>query len=876
MQERFVSIPEAMRLLDLHSRVQWFKRLQKHGIEVVQRDGADCIAQKDIAALQEMQKQYTPLEILYEQNHFALSPVERMQTAKFLLRMGLVTQSEHLPYTDQIKRLLSREPHLATLYAVSFYQSLFGPEVENGVRLTELAKSLHMDQLRVACDLYLGKIQDGNLFVCNDFLYFKSSYAVKCEDYHKSRDSLNKLLAEQEYSPEQIVDRLAETFTCGCYDQYYIGSDEGWYCLRKEIRQVKKQLPQILAKLKLEQEGLPQCILDGKAYVQAETWAKQECSNPLFSLDKPKCRDHFKDFLCQNERELEIRQENNVLYLPVERTALQNRMLRFHFDVYGLSEKQIHEKLLLACREKMPVVVKLVQELRPNKSVQNGVLYQFMLHAKHDLPDFSQAEMDHMIKVFDRTSLAQGKCFQRMAMQVEQCYPCKFRSLPTFKDSVRSQISMVKEAYSLEQFACMAHCLFNPAYAQEQNLLSKACKRSAMAEAWLFLCLHWICALRPSDLQKIPILDLPESPQWILEQCRLGALPDILCEEIIDALAFQMQIHPWKPQKTQKYQVPNIKLFFPQSLKRHFGLLYLLVLAHRKLENRENKALFRVPEVELLRKFLGSFFVQQLNEGRFSSRSANKAFLQGIQEQADREGNGIRVEGYILASLARSHKFSDHDLSKITEVYLRDANFTGRTPEYYAQVMFDRGVLSFIPDLMLKILYGQPYEALPVSAQTKLIQTIGFTSVQIEELLLVSMASLQEARKNVVRLLQSCTKAEIRQGLEVISHGQAASKGPNAYCLRRALGQSCDHGTCIGCPYEMQTRADVYLLVRQYEGMMERYRNVKKEKRLAESEKYENIIRRLIPVITEAAAYLQEHEPDGSLLTWMREAIKKC
>lgn len=876
MQKELLPLIEAVQSLDIRSRVTWCKRLAKYDIVIIKQGTTEYISSADFCRLKEMQEAYEPLEAVCAKNGLALSPDKFVQAAKLLAELGLVIKSDELPCTDQIRQYMSKKPHAETIRAIQLFCSTTGPEVDHGVTVGQLAKMTHTKERSIICDLYHEKIRPCHLFYIQGFLYIHPDYADQCVKYHKDRISLNELLSGHRISPEMVFRKVNQEFASGLYDQYYVGSEEGWYGLRRDRNKIKKRIPVYLEEFALEQGGLPEMDLDGIPYVDAAAYAEQICHDSAFMRSNSICRKAYERFLMQNQKMLEIRRQNGACMIPAKRTKQQEKMLALYLESYSRSPEEIYKSLKERLTASMPTAMKLLDMQQPSVLVANGVMMQLLVHAKHDLPDYSQTELNRLTEVFQKAPLVDGKCFEKMVRQAYQNYPCSFRSLPKFKSAARSQVSHEKTAYSFEQFANMAYCLFNPDYAKRENLMQKACEISYMAETWLFLCLHWICALRPSDLQRLPILALPEEPNRIVEQLRQGVLPDDLCEKTIDALAFQIQMNPWKPQKTQKYQVPSIKLFFPQSLKVHFGRLYLLVLSHREIEGRQDASLFRLPSTQGLKKFLGDHFMQQLENGSFSSRSANKAFLQGIQEITDRESREVKIDGYIMASLARSHKINDHELAEVTEIYLRDAKFTGRTPEYFAQIMFDRGILSFIPDLMLKILYGDSYRALSTEAQTAMIQSVNLSPLEIESIMIASASTLQTAQADVIRLLQSKSKEDIVDGLCAIVHGQAASKGMHSYCLRRAMHQTCDHAVCIGCPYEMQTRADVYLLVQQYQEMMQRYRKACKEQRPAEEERYRELIRHLITMISSAAAYLQEHDPSSPMLAWMMEVIQSC
>lgn len=61
----------------------------------------------------------------------------------------------------------------------------------------------------------------------------------------------------------------------------------------------------------------------------------------------------------------------------------------------------------------------------------------------------------------------------------------------------------------------------------------------------------------------------------------------------------------------------------------------------------------------------------------------------------------------MMAALARSHKGGIGTLPEITDVYLKDANFTGYSPEFILREMFERGIFGFIPAILLEMYQGK-------------------------------------------------------------------------------------------------------------------------------------------------------------------------
>ena len=79
---------------------------------------------------------------------------------------------------------------------------------------------------------------------------------------------------------------------------------------------------------------------------------------------------------------------------------MQNTMLTLFFELYGRSEEEVHACMIKKLKVQMPVALSLLEEKNANLKIQNGVMVQLYLHAKHDLPDCSQKEIDHITKAF--------------------------------------------------------------------------------------------------------------------------------------------------------------------------------------------------------------------------------------------------------------------------------------------------------------------------------------------------------------------------------------------------------------------------------------------------------------------------------------------
>ncbi len=150
-------------------------------------------------------------------------------------------------------------------------------------------------------------------------------------------------------------------------------------------------------------------------------------------------------------------------------------------------------------------------------------------------------------------------------------------------------------------------------------------------------------------------------------------------------------------------------------------------------------------------------------------------------------------KGYMIAALARSHKGGIGTLPDVTEVYLKDAAFSGYTPEFIAKEMFERGVFGFIPHILLETYAGEVYKGLGVDRQTTLIKSIGISPSGIEGLAELAGKSYQMAKETVAEL--AIGRADICLILQRIASGAAPGKDTESLCMLSACGYPCRWNT---------------------------------------------------------------------------------
>ena len=284
-----------------------------------------------------------------------------------------------------------------------------------------------------------------------------------------------------------------------------------------------------------------------------------------------------------------------------------------------------------------------------------------------------------------------------------------------------------EEAYDPDDYLKIIFHMFNENYIAENDMYAKAATSKNFVDTWLFISIHFISVIRNTDIVRIPHPKLTMTPGEVLERVQDGSFEDVDARLTLYSVLYRLSVLQLTPSKTQGTTgVASIKFHVPESVEVHFGKLFAVAEAFHQISGLpEDRPLIRtIATYERISRYMGEEIGELFLESNFRSRSANKAFMQMIYVLTDdilENDDQFSVKGYMLAALARSHKGSYGEFAKTTSVYLRDAKMSGFSPEFVARELFERGVLSFIPSTLLKILAGKEYQKLSLHTQTKLI-----------------------------------------------------------------------------------------------------------------------------------------------------------
>lgn len=372
-----------------------------------------------------------------------------------------------------------------------------------------------------------------------------------------------------------------------------------------------------------------------------------------------------------------------------------------------------------------------------------------------------------------------------------------------------------RSAYGIEDFSLMAYMVFNSQAWEDNHLVEKALANPRQAQLWTFCAFHFICALRNTDIERLPVPALPYDPETVRQKICDGSFAKTEAYAIAYELEFRCHASGRRPHKTlQKCIAPEIKLFIPESLMAPLGYIMAISLSYRNHGDPFVAVDFDLRDIV---HFFGEDFARAAGYKSFGSRKANRSYMQGIEASSDDEPG--KPKGYMLASLARSHKGGIGKLSDVTDVYLRDAAFTGMDPDFIILEMFERGVFGFIPCMLLETCEGDRFRKLDVHGQTELIKVLGIDAWQIESVADAVELSYKKAGMIVKSVIDEAGEEKTGDVLKNIAAGTAVSKQKECLCLRKAAGLGCvnpGYGSCIGCGCEIYTKSAMHMMVKEY------------------------------------------------------------
>ena len=490
-----------------------------------------------------------------------------------------------------------------------------------------------------------------------------------------------------------------------------------------------------------------------------------------------------------------------------------------------------------------------------------------------DLFLYSDAEVETLVEVATEVlTKSQGNILIQFIKWLLNKGVTRYRV--SFEMTKRYTIESANGAYELDEYLGLMYYLFNENYIIKNDMLCKAANSKNYADTWLYLGLHFICALRSTDLERLGHPKLTREPLEVLEAVVDGTWSSSEARRTLLSITTRLTYLNLTPNKTKNASnVAQLKFHVPESCQVLIGTLLAICEAHFQLQipyNAENPLIRQIKTYEKITSYMGEEIGNLFLERNFSSRSANKSYLQSVAMLSDdvlEEKSELNIKGYFLAALARSHKGDFNEFAQTTTTYLKDAQLGQLKPEMVAKELFERGVLSMIPSMLLTIVTRGKYKKLSPSQQTQMIKSLDLTPIEIEKTLELSIRADSRSQQALKTLVENNVDPE--QLLTIchrIGNGEAFSKQGESMCLLSALGKLCpydDRQHCVGCQYELQTKSTLLLLIGEFNRLNKQYQKLKNE---LERGKVRAILEKQIkPCLTEMLQALSEQYGEAVL-----------
>ena len=490
-----------------------------------------------------------------------------------------------------------------------------------------------------------------------------------------------------------------------------------------------------------------------------------------------------------------------------------------------------------------------------------------------DLFLYSDAEVETLVEVATEVlTKSQGNILIQFIKWLLNKGVTRYRV--SFEMTKLYTIESANGAYELDEYLGLMYYLFNENYIIKNDMLCKAANSKNYADTWLYLGLHFICALRSTDLERLGHPKLTREPLEVLEAVVDGTWSSSEARRTLLSITTRLTYLNLTPNKTKNASnVAQLKFHVPESCQVLIGTLLAICEAHFQLQipyNAENPLIRQIKTYEKITSYMGEEIGNLFLERNFSSRSANKSYLQSVAMLADdvlEEKSELNIKGYFLAALARSHKGDFNEFAQTTTTYLKDAQLGQLKPEMVAKELFERGVLSMIPSMLLTIVTRGKYKKLSPSQQTQMIKSLDLTPIEIEKTLELSIRADSRSQQALKTLVENNVDPE--QLLTIchrIGNGEAFSKQGESMCLLSALGKLCsydDRQHCVGCQYELQTKSTLLLLIGEFNRLNKQYQKLKNE---LERGKVRAILEKQIkPCLTEMLQALSEQYGEAVL-----------
>lgn len=524
----------------------------------------------------------------------------------------------------------------------------------------------------------------------------------------------------------------------------------------------------------------------------------------------------------------------NALYFPDFISDKMEKLLLDYFKHYGPIEERLKQ---LATDDYWKTHKRTYQALiKFSETKTTGgmvALFEIIMNCLScEIMDATDDDINHMA---DYAQYAPTQIYSRYLVQflsfVKSEYEdCTFSVVLNYRKDQNKKNIIQTAPYPLHMYMSAAYMCFNQKFIDEHDLVGKSLENYKYAVLWLNMCWHYVGAWRTSDIFRMKIIPLLHEKDEVRHMIESGEYKD---EAIAMSLLLENEINGShaKPHKTKDSQDNGfLVITFPESLRFIIGLVYSICCIHCK-----DKLVKKRLEVKDYIAFFGDSYRKIFGNQPFLNRRANKSFEDAIAEITERDSvTSNKLLGYIVASYARGHSFKSGNLSSVTYKYLQ-TKMDGYSVNEILMMLWESGTCSFIPYMLLAMVYGEQFEQLTFQQQSQMISMSKLTALSAENI--SDLVQKVQVRSNAVldRIFYNYNNAENRQTianqmLMNIVQREAVGKQMGVSCLCAARRVPCAHTNrqdCLGCEYAIYEHGLFFFAVQRIRIMYEKLGNAR-------------------------------------------------
>ena len=492
------------------------------------------------------------------------------------------------------------------------------------------------------------------------------------------------------------------------------------------------------------------------------------------------------------------------------------------------SEKEKANLLLENMQNDFPSTHKIIIRFFREYNCSNKIKYILLDFLLFNLPGELTTCTDFEIETIVKTACEDlAKAYGMILCSFFNWTKDKYKTIYRNIYRINYGSSKNNDAYDDDEYLTIMYHLFNEEYISKNDMYSKAANSKNYIDTWIFLSLHFTCMLRKSDILLLPHPKLTMAPNKVLDSIKTNAFSEEDARATIYSIIYSLKFNPRKPNKTKRFNnVPDIKFPVPESLEVHYGKLFAIAEAHYQINNCEGNLIRDMHKYDQISRYMGNEIGELFLYSDFKTRAANKYNMQTMQLIADNatDKDTCKINGYLLAELARSHKGTYGEFSKTTAVYLKDGKANRLTPEFVQKELHERGTLSYIVSLLLNTLTNGQYSLLPFPEQTELYKAANLKPNDVEKITEVTKNMIDKV-SNIYNQLMA-EKISVIDFLHTIANKNCYSKDGLGLCLKLYCYEQCpfpNRKTCINCEYEIATKFTLIISICNYKKLLSDY-----------------------------------------------------